>query len=49
MLERCKNLNDFDLEVEGNTEKDEKAKLLIMSSITDKILRKIHKPTANEM
>ena len=49
MLERCKNLNDFDLEVEGNTEKDEKAKLIIMSSITDKILRKIHKPTANEM
>ena len=44
-----KNLNDFDLEVEGNTEKDEKAKLIIMSSITDKILRKIHKLTANEM
>ena len=44
-----KNLNDFDLEVEENSEKDEDAKLIIMSSITDKVLRKIHKPTANEM
>ena len=35
-----KNLYDFDLDVEGNTEKDEKSKLIVMSLITDKILKK---------
>ena len=39
----------FKADDEDNEEKDEKAKLIIMSSITDKILRKIHKPTAKEM
>jgi len=45
--------NSFDLEEEGkeaaNVVSDEKAKLIIMSTITDCVLRSVYKETANEM
>ena len=39
----------FKTDDDGNEEKDEKTKFIIMSSITDRLLRKIHKPTTKEM